>query len=270
MRESLERGSRHVSVGVYPMMGNWTARRRAATMGPSTMLSGNWRVNWPAGTALPNAWLRLQRAVTPSPPSGASMARSGRRWRCLHSRGANSPTRFRFGLGTTSHGEQEPASPMVEVRYEQSAILRFTNASVDFYRSPHRHHCAPKTTSSRSRLRHRSRAPPRSICPYSRLKKMMRPYPVRGDRPMSPGLSTLANDRRALSAPRVSARRLHGAQQGGGPWSSSATWRRPPFVACGIGSRSNRGTLRRSAESERVQPGPLQPQRGRGGHRDKN
>jgi hypothetical protein len=59
-RESLEPGSRHVAITVYPGMGNWTAFRRDVADGPSGVLDGNWRIGWPVGAMHPDIWLRIK------------------------------------------------------------------------------------------------------------------------------------------------------------------------------------------------------------------
>ena len=136
MRESLDRGSRHVSVSVYRAMGTWTARFRAATNGPTAMLRGDWRINWPAGTAFPNAWLRLKRAGGTITSYGSV---NGEEWTqigdvCIPE--VPFPDTVLVGLGTTSHGEQEPAYSMVDVRYEQFGDFIITNAVVTFLQHP--------------------------------------------------------------------------------------------------------------------------------------
>jgi hypothetical protein len=136
MRESLARGSRHVSVGVYPRMGTWTARCRPATLKPSAVLSGDWRVHWPAGGAFPNVWLRLRRAGDTLTAYGSV---NGQEWTQIgeaYTPEVPFPETVQVGLGTTSHGEQKPAYPMVEVRYEQFGDFVVSNASVSFLRQP--------------------------------------------------------------------------------------------------------------------------------------
>ncbi len=59
-RESLDPGSRHVAITVYPPMANWTAFVRDATGGETSVLQGNWRTSWPPGSAYPNIWLRIK------------------------------------------------------------------------------------------------------------------------------------------------------------------------------------------------------------------
>jgi len=46
---------------VYANQKNWTATQRAETDGASSVLPGNWRINWPEGAAYPNIWARLKR-----------------------------------------------------------------------------------------------------------------------------------------------------------------------------------------------------------------
>ena len=46
------------------------------------------------------------------------------------------PDTVQVGLGTTSNGEQEPAYPMVDVRYEQFGDFIITNAVVTFLQHP--------------------------------------------------------------------------------------------------------------------------------------
>ncbi|MGV3772388.1 MAG: Ig-like domain-containing protein [Verrucomicrobiales bacterium] len=61
-RETLDAGSRNVSVVVYANQNNWTATQRVDTDGASSVLAGDWRINWPAGITYPNVWLRLKRS----------------------------------------------------------------------------------------------------------------------------------------------------------------------------------------------------------------
>jgi hypothetical protein len=63
VRESADPASRHVAITVYPTMGNWTAFCRDTTGGPTTVLQGNWRIDWPAGAGYPNIWLRIRRSA---------------------------------------------------------------------------------------------------------------------------------------------------------------------------------------------------------------
>jgi hypothetical protein len=60
VRETLDPGSRHVAITVYPLQGNWTAFARDIADGTTGVLPGNWRINWPAGSGYPNIWLRMK------------------------------------------------------------------------------------------------------------------------------------------------------------------------------------------------------------------
>ena len=55
-------GSRNVSVVVYANQRNWTATQRTELVGGSSVLPGDWRINWPEGEGYPNVWLRLKRS----------------------------------------------------------------------------------------------------------------------------------------------------------------------------------------------------------------
>ncbi|MCW5559830.1 MAG: hypothetical protein KIT22_18590, partial [Verrucomicrobiae bacterium] len=61
-RETLDPGSRNVQIVVYSNQRNWTATQRAATDGASSVLAGNWRINWPQEALYPNVWVRLKRS----------------------------------------------------------------------------------------------------------------------------------------------------------------------------------------------------------------
>jgi len=61
-RETLEPGSRNFQIVVYANQSNWTATQRAQTDGNSSVLAGNWRINWPQDAFYPNVWVRLKRS----------------------------------------------------------------------------------------------------------------------------------------------------------------------------------------------------------------
>ena len=69
MRESLDRGSRHISISVYPRLRIWTARHRTREMGPTTYLSGRCRADWPKGTEFPTSGCGSSGRATSSPPT---------------------------------------------------------------------------------------------------------------------------------------------------------------------------------------------------------
>jgi hypothetical protein len=60
-REDLSEGSRNIGIVVYANQKNWTATQRAEADGASSVLPGNWRINWPEGAGYPNIWVRLKR-----------------------------------------------------------------------------------------------------------------------------------------------------------------------------------------------------------------
>jgi hypothetical protein len=135
-RESVDWGSRHVSITVYPRMGNWTAYHRAASMGASAVLSGNWRINWPAGNNFPNAWMRLKRNGNTITTYGSV---DGEEWTQIgnpYTPEVPFPDTMQVGLGTTSLGDKYPPSPMVDVRYEQFGDYVITGAVVTILQHP--------------------------------------------------------------------------------------------------------------------------------------
>ena len=60
-RETMDAGSRNFSICVYANQANWTAVQRIDLNGASSVLPGNWRINWPEGAGYPNVWVRLKR-----------------------------------------------------------------------------------------------------------------------------------------------------------------------------------------------------------------
>jgi hypothetical protein len=135
-RESLDWGSRHVSITVYPRMGNWTAFQRADSMGASSVLSGNWRINWPAGNNYPNAWMRLKRSGNTITTYGSG---DGENWTPIGNPVTPEtpfPETMQVGLGTTSLGDQFPPLPMVDVQYEQFGDYVISGATIVFSQQP--------------------------------------------------------------------------------------------------------------------------------------
>jgi hypothetical protein len=61
VRESLEPGSRHVALTVYPSQRLWVSFLRGVTDGGSSVASGLWSVGWPQGVDFPNVWLRVKK-----------------------------------------------------------------------------------------------------------------------------------------------------------------------------------------------------------------
>jgi regulation of enolase protein 1 (concanavalin A-like superfamily) len=63
VRESIEAGSRNISIVVYANQRNWTSALRAQVDGATTVFPGNWRIDWPAPANYPSIWVRLKRAA---------------------------------------------------------------------------------------------------------------------------------------------------------------------------------------------------------------
>jgi hypothetical protein len=116
VREDLTPGSRHFTLTVYPSQGNWTAFWRLTNGGPSTVASGNWRVNWP-GIQYPNIWLRLKRTGNQFTAYGGG---NGLHWIQIADAFAPTPaypSTVRVGLATTALGDPTNASQMAQAEY---------------------------------------------------------------------------------------------------------------------------------------------------------
>jgi hypothetical protein len=61
LRESLEPGSRHFALTVYPTQRLWVSFLRGTTDGASGVAAGLWSVAWPQGVDFPNVWLRVKK-----------------------------------------------------------------------------------------------------------------------------------------------------------------------------------------------------------------
>ncbi|RYD31325.1 MAG: hypothetical protein EOP86_18140, partial [Verrucomicrobiaceae bacterium] len=136
VREGPEAESRHVSVTVYPHDRNWTAFRREFSSALSSVLAGNWRINWPAGINFPNVWLRLRRSgetfTTYGSPDGEVWTQVGDSWTPEEA----FPATVLVGMGATSFGDQAAGAPMVDAVFRNFGDFGLPGSVITFVQQP--------------------------------------------------------------------------------------------------------------------------------------
>lgn len=128
VRESLQPGSRHFTITVYPSQANWTAFGRLSTDGTSTVAQGGWRVNWLAG--FPNVWMRLKRVGNKFAVFGGSNGTDWTPVADLFIPEPSYPETVFVGLATTSTGDQFGDLPLAAVEYRNFGEIGLGRAPV--------------------------------------------------------------------------------------------------------------------------------------------
>jgi hypothetical protein len=134
VRETLDQGSRHTSVVVYPRMRNWTAFQRAATHGASSVLTGNWRISWPEEVDFPEVWVRIRRTGDTFYTYGSS---DGDEWVLI----GNPVTRdyaetVYIGTATVSLTDTHTTYPLVDVGYAEFGDFAIVDGGIEIVQHP--------------------------------------------------------------------------------------------------------------------------------------
>jgi regulation of enolase protein 1 (concanavalin A-like superfamily) len=136
VRETADPESRHASVAVHPQSKLWGAMKRDQIFGATSVLSGNWSVNWPAGNNFPNVWLRLRRSSGTFTFFGST---NGEAWTPVgdpYTPEVPFPDTVLLGMGACSVQEQFPGSPPVDVSFQNFGDFRIVNTVVSFQEHP--------------------------------------------------------------------------------------------------------------------------------------
>jgi len=134
-RASIEPGSRNVGIVVYANQRNWTAVQRAALDGPSSVLAGDWRINWPDGAGYSNIWVRLKRAGNTFTTYGST---NGLDWTQIGQSVTPEPAygeTLLVGLRTTPV-EVEVAGSTASAQYRNYGDYALTNATIQITQQP--------------------------------------------------------------------------------------------------------------------------------------
>jgi regulation of enolase protein 1 (concanavalin A-like superfamily) len=136
VRETADAESRHVSVSVYPQAKNWSAFKRDQIFGTTSVLAGNWKVDWPAGSNFPNAWMRIRRSGATFTTFGST---DGEAW--IQVGDSYTPAvpfadPVLVGMAACSVQEQFAGSPAVDVAFQNFGNFQVTNTVVSFQEHP--------------------------------------------------------------------------------------------------------------------------------------
>lgn len=136
VRETADAESRHVAVAVFPQAKNWTGFKRDQIFGPSSVLAGNWKVDWPAGNNYPNAWTRIRRSGNTFTTFGSI---NGEAWTQVgdsYTPAVPFGDTVLVGMAACSVQEQFAGAPPVDVTFQNFGNFLVSNTVVSIQEHP--------------------------------------------------------------------------------------------------------------------------------------